>query len=88
MSMLAHYRWRKASFRIIWNRQRLATQVSVASPSSSQGLPTSTRANQEETDTTGFLTILVNLFEEVCLTMDLHSSFQLTKKIYAMKQNV
>ena len=67
---------------------RLSTQTSVASPSSSQGLPTSTRANQEETDTTGFLTILVNLFEEVCLTMDLHSSFQLTKKIYAMKQNV
>ncbi|ONM11416.1 Vacuolar protein sorting-associated protein 9A [Zea mays] len=32
---------------------RLATQVSVASPSSSQGLPTSARANQEETDMAG-----------------------------------
>ncbi|KAL5652933.1 hypothetical protein ACJX0J_038391, partial [Zea mays] len=32
---------------------RLATQVSVASPSSSQGLPTSTRANQEETHMAG-----------------------------------
>jgi len=67
---------------------RLGTQTSVASPSSSQGLPTSTRANQEETDMTGLLTILVNLFEEVCLTMDLHSSFQLTNFFYAMKQNV
>ena len=37
---------------------------------------------------TGLLTILVNLFEEVCLTMDLHSSFQLTNFFYAMKQNV
>ena len=33
---------------------RLSTQTSVASPSSSQGLPTSTRANQEETDTDRF----------------------------------
>jgi hypothetical protein len=54
---------------------RLATQVSVASPSSSQGPPTSARANQEEIDMAGLLTILVNLFEEVCLTMGLHSSF-------------
>jgi hypothetical protein len=52
---------------------RLATQVSVASPSSSQGLPTSARANQEETDMAGLLTILFNLFGEVCLTMNLHS---------------
>jgi hypothetical protein len=52
---------------------RLATQVSIASPSSSHGLPTSARANQEETDMAGLLTILFNLFGEVCLTMNLHS---------------
>ena len=39
---------------------RLATKISVASPSSSQVLPTYTRAHKEETDLTGLLTNTVN----------------------------
>ena len=55
---------------------RLATKISVASPSSSQGLPTYTRAHKEETDLAGLLTNTVNLFEAVCLSMDDGSAFQ------------
>lgn len=61
---------------------RLATKISVASPSSSQGLPTSARANQEETDMAGLLTILVNLFGEVCLIMGLYSSFNSQNSLF------
>jgi hypothetical protein len=53
--------------------------------SGSQGLPTSARANQEETVLAGLLTILFNLFGEVCLTMNLHSR---TVCFFATKQNV
>ena len=70
---------------------RLATKISVASPSSSQGLPTYTRAHKEETDLAGLLTNTVNLFEAVCLSMmmDLHFSFQFTYQfILAIKYNV
>jgi hypothetical protein len=68
---------------------RLATQISVASPSSSQGLPTYARAHKEETDLAGLLTNTVNLFEAVCLSMDLHFSFQFTYLfILAIKYNV
>jgi Rab5 GDP/GTP exchange factor len=41
---------------------RVGTQISVARPSSSQGLPTSARALQEEADITG---LLINIFS-VC----------------------
>lgn len=40
---------------------RLATQISAASPSSSQGLPTSAKAHEEEADLTGLLTKLIQL---------------------------
>lgn len=50
---------------------RLATQISVASPSSSQGLSTSARARKEEADLAGLLANTVNLFIAVCLSMDL-----------------
>jgi hypothetical protein len=36
----------------------------------------------------GLLTILINLFKEVCLTMGLHSSFLSQQFIFGVKQNV
>lgn len=68
---------------------RLVTQISVASPSSSQGLPTSARARKEEADVAGLLTNTVNLFIAVCLSMDLPFSFQFINQfIFAIKYNV
>lgn len=64
---------------------RLATQITVDSPSSSQGLPTSARAHKEEADLTGLLANTANLYEAICLIMDLYQ-FSVHKPVYFCHQ--